>query len=99
MIKTLACLVRRPDLSREAFREHYEDTHVPLALGVFCDWQRYARNHVVDQVAGAAGSLLIESPALDLQVRRPPAPHVTAAAFGVLRDQIELQGVCEPRRT
>lgn len=48
MIRVLALLVRRPDLSREAFRDHYERTHAPLALPLLGDGVRhYLRNHVV----------------------------------------------------
>lgn len=48
MIRVLALLVRRPDLSREAFRDHYERTHAPLALPLLGTGVRhYLRNHVV----------------------------------------------------
>ena len=37
---------RRPDLTRAAFRTHYETRHAPLALGKF-PFEKYIRNHVV----------------------------------------------------
>ena len=49
MIKILSVKTRRSDSTREAFRRHYEEWHVPLGLG-FIDrfrWRRYVRNHVV----------------------------------------------------
>lgn len=49
MIKLLSVKTRRPGSTREAFRQHYEDRHIPLGLG-FIDrfrWCKYARNHVV----------------------------------------------------
>lgn len=52
MIKTLALLKRRPDLTREAFRDHYESTHAPLALPIVTGLERYVRNHIVEELAG-----------------------------------------------
>jgi hypothetical protein len=37
---------RRPDITRAAFREHYETRHAVLALGKF-PFAKYIRNHVV----------------------------------------------------
>jgi hypothetical protein len=36
---------RHPEISRAAFRAHYEDRHVPLALAYF-PFAKYVRNHV-----------------------------------------------------
>ncbi|MEE3330210.1 MAG: EthD domain-containing protein [Myxococcota bacterium] len=53
-MRTVAFLQRRPDLSRDAFREHYEGQHVPLALPHLRGLQFYVRNHVqFDSDAGA----------------------------------------------
>lgn len=49
MIKILSVKTRRADTTREVFRRHYEERHVPLGLG-FLDrfrWRRYVRNHVL----------------------------------------------------
>lgn len=49
MRKRISLKTRRPDLSRDEFREHYENRHVPLGLS-FIDrfqWCRYVRNHVI----------------------------------------------------
>lgn len=46
MIRMLALLVRRPDLSRDAFRSHYEGQHAPLALPLLDGVRHYVRNHV-----------------------------------------------------
>lgn len=46
MQKTLAFLVRRPDLSRDGFARHYEEIHVPLALPQLSGVERYVRNHL-----------------------------------------------------
>ncbi|MDB5396067.1 MAG: hypothetical protein JWM91_3573 [Rhodospirillales bacterium] len=45
-MKTIGLMPKRPDISRTAFREHYEDRHAPLALGKF-PFEKYVRNHVV----------------------------------------------------
>jgi uncharacterized protein (TIGR02118 family) len=45
-MKTVGLMPRRPDISRAAFRDHYENNHAPLALGLF-PFQKYVRNHIV----------------------------------------------------
>jgi uncharacterized protein (TIGR02118 family) len=45
-MKTVGLMPRRPDISRAAFRDHYENRHAPLALGKF-PFRKYVRNHVV----------------------------------------------------
>jgi len=54
MIKLLSVKTRREGSTREAFRSHYEERHVPLGLG-FIDrfrWRKYVRNHVLEVQAG-----------------------------------------------
>jgi len=46
VFKTLAFLVRRPDLPRAEFARHYEEVHVPLALPALPGLERYVRNHL-----------------------------------------------------
>jgi uncharacterized protein (TIGR02118 family) len=46
MIKTLAFIKRRPGSDRDAFRDHYETVHVPLALPLLEGLLRYVRYHV-----------------------------------------------------
>jgi uncharacterized protein (TIGR02118 family) len=48
VIHALALLVRRPDLSRAAFRDHYERVHAPLAAPHLGGLRRYVRNHVLE---------------------------------------------------
>jgi uncharacterized protein (TIGR02118 family) len=45
-MKTVGLMPKRPDISRAAFRDHYENRHAPLALGKF-PFEKYVRNHVV----------------------------------------------------
>ena len=52
MIKTLALIKRRDDIERDAFRHHYEETHVPLALPILEGLIRYVRYHVVQDRIG-----------------------------------------------
>ncbi len=49
MIKILLLVNRKPGLSREDFRRHYETTHAPLAASQLKHLVRYVRNHVTDQ--------------------------------------------------
>jgi uncharacterized protein (TIGR02118 family) len=46
VIKTLAFIKRLPGTSRDAFREHYESVHVPLALPLLDGLERYVRYHI-----------------------------------------------------
>lgn len=55
MIRTLSLIKRRPDLDREAFREHYETTHAPLALPLMTGLVRYVRYHLEAELRGAIG--------------------------------------------
>lgn len=52
LIKAIALIKRRPDISREQFARHYEEVHAPLALRYFRDWRGYIRNHVVETLRG-----------------------------------------------
>ncbi len=53
-MNTLALIVRRPDHSREAFREHYEEIHAPLAMETVMEGTtRYVRHHVAAELYGA----------------------------------------------
>ena len=54
MLKTFALIARRPDLTREAFREHYEEIHSPLALPLFEGLDRYVKYHLERDLVGHA---------------------------------------------
>lgn len=49
IVKVIALLAKREDISRDQFRHHYENNHVPLAADIFAAWPGYIRNHI-DQV-------------------------------------------------
>jgi len=52
-MKTLALIVRRPDLTRAEFRDHYEDVHAPLAVRTLLEGTtRYVRNHLREELFG-----------------------------------------------
>lgn len=55
MIRTLALIKRRRDLDRDAFRNHYETVHAPLALPLMEGLCRYVRYHVRDVIVGEPG--------------------------------------------
>jgi uncharacterized protein (TIGR02118 family) len=46
MVKGIALLKRKPGLSPEEFRRHYEEVHAPLARSLFPSIKRYVRNYV-----------------------------------------------------
>src|SRR5262245_26312939 len=52
-MKTLALIVRRPDLTRGEFRDHYEDVHAPLAVRTLLEGTtRYVRHHLREELFG-----------------------------------------------
>lgn len=48
MFKILAFLTRRPGMSREAFREHYETRHLPLARATFPEIVGHRRDYAIE---------------------------------------------------
>jgi len=54
MIKLLSFKTRRPDLTSEALRSHYEESHVPLGLSFIehFRWRKYVRNYVASPALG-----------------------------------------------
>lgn len=48
MIRTIAFIARRADLTRARFRAHYEERHAPLARPHMGGLVHYVRNHVGD---------------------------------------------------
>ena len=52
MIRVLAFMVRRKDLTRDAFRDHYERTHVPTALPILTGTAHYVRHHIREELFG-----------------------------------------------
>jgi hypothetical protein len=53
MLRVLAFIRRRPDVSRDFFRDHYERVHVATALPLLPGLRRYQRQHVREQLFGA----------------------------------------------
>jgi hypothetical protein len=89
-MKTLALLARKPGITREAFRAHYEQVHAPLGLGVLTGLRRYVRHHVREELHGVAGFDVVTSfayrdeAALRTVIARLAAPGGDA----VLRDEL-----------
>lgn len=48
MVKLINFLVRKPGMTPEAFRAHYENSHVPLALKTFPQILEHRRSYPVD---------------------------------------------------
>ncbi len=45
MVKLMACLRRKPGMSKEAFHQYWKDTHGPLVISV-TELSRYVRRYV-----------------------------------------------------
>lgn len=54
MYKFIALIPRRDDVSRDFFQNYYETQHAPLALGYFRGFNKYLRNHIVEELSGSA---------------------------------------------
>ena len=54
MIRVLAFIRRLPGVSRDEFRSHYEEIHVPIALPSLAGTTGYVRHHVREEIHGAA---------------------------------------------
>jgi hypothetical protein len=52
VIRVLAFIKRRPDVSRDAFRAHYEGVHVPTALPLLAGTAAYVRHHLREELHG-----------------------------------------------
>jgi hypothetical protein len=55
VIRVLAFIRRLPGVSRDAFRAHYEEIHVPTALPTLGGITAYVRHHVREEIHGAPG--------------------------------------------
>jgi uncharacterized protein (TIGR02118 family) len=54
VIRVLAFIRRLPGISRDAFRNHYEEIHVPIALPFLTGTSGYVRHHVREELYGRA---------------------------------------------
>jgi hypothetical protein len=80
-MKTIVLFQRRPDLSRDAFRDHYETQHAPLAVR-HVQFRKYVRNHVIAP-ANAEFDTLSEfwpvDPAFAVKIATSPAGAILRA--------------------
>jgi len=81
MLKMIALMRRRPDLSHSQFVDYYESQHAPLAHSLF-EFERYERNFIVPAtLTGGAGE------------RVPPFPYdVVTELYFRDRDHLEAMG-------
>jgi uncharacterized protein (TIGR02118 family) len=56
MVKAIALLKRKPGLSLEQFRKHYEEVHAPLAKRLFPFMRKYVRKYVTATPFSPAGT-------------------------------------------
>jgi len=96
-VKTLALIARKPGLSRDEFRAHYETQHAPLALPLMSGLLRYVRHHVTEELHGAAGFDVATAFTYRdaAAMRSVVAKLATPAGDAVLRD--ELRFMDKPR--
>lgn len=98
MVKIIALIKRRADLSRSEFRRHYEEIHAPLALRHLDQMSAYVRNHVSGElVGGPAGfDCLSEFWYVDqAALKRLLAYLESDAAEPILRDELSFMSKAE----
>ena len=54
MIKLVMLVRRKKGVTSEAFRDHYENIHAPLAVSLFPTLRAYARNYLDTHLVGEA---------------------------------------------
>ncbi|MET0546466.1 MAG: EthD domain-containing protein [Caulobacterales bacterium] len=64
MFKIIACICRKPGMSPAAFRDHYENRHVPLAMRLFPQIKEHRRNYIND--GGVMLPPVVAIPAFDV---------------------------------
>lgn len=100
LIKIISLIVRKSELSRAQFAEHYEQIHVPLALQSLDDFRGYTRNHLGELIVGAPASFDCASEfwyADQLAIERT-MKFMASAESQPLRDD-ELSFMDKPRNT
>ncbi len=90
MIKVMLLVSRRPDISREEFRDHYERIHAPLAAQHLPHLVRYVRNYVIDEFAGPVDCDCVTEFWYDL-----PGPCREAREEILTQDLLDLFGADE----
>ncbi|HVN37043.1 MAG TPA: EthD domain-containing protein [Myxococcota bacterium] len=74
MIRVHAFMVRLPSVSRDEFRDHYEQIHVPTAMPILGGTRTYVRHHVREELHG--------TPPFDcMTLFEYPDPATIAAVF------------------
>jgi EthD domain len=61
MIKLTFLFKRKPDMTLEQFRDHYENRHVPLALRLLPYFSGYARNYIRHDLAYRPEGLAVDN--------------------------------------
>ena len=61
MFRNVSLIVRKPGVSRQEFRDHYEDVHAPLAVPFMDGLEHYQRNHVRRALVGGEPSFDVVS--------------------------------------
>lgn len=91
-MKSITIVRRRADLSRAAFRAHYEEHHAPLGVAWF-GFDRYVRNHVADAESDPGFDCIAEFwPTDPAQIGR------ALAAAGTLFDEDDARFMSPERR-
>ena len=61
MIKSISLIRRKPGITHEEFKRHYEDVHVLLALQCLPGLKRYIRNYVASEALGCSADFDVMS--------------------------------------
>lgn len=62
-VQVVLCITRRPDITHEQFREHYENSHAPLAMShmghLVQDYKRYYAHSRLPTIDEAANGITV----------------------------------------
>jgi EthD domain len=86
MIKLTFLFKRKPDMTPEQFRDHYENRHVPLALRLLPYFSDYARNYIRHDLAYRPAGLGVDNaPEFDVVTE---VTFATAADYDLMMKQL-----------
>jgi EthD domain len=93
MLKVMAFLVKRPDISREKLIDYYENNHVPLILSLGPPPARYTRNYIQRDVTAEPRDdfdIITELEFADVGTYRAWVGAMYAPGSGVAEDEAKF---------
>jgi len=96
-VKTIAMSRRRPELTRDAFRDYYETRHAPLALQ-HVRFTKYVRNHLIapsDAEFDVVSEFWLVDPKEAIELDKSPAGEILRADADKFVGQTRFRAIAE----